>query len=685
MKKRELIFRAALCAAMATGAAEWHVAVNGCDRAEGSAAKPWRTIQRAADVAVAGDVVTIHGGLYREWVKPANAGREGAPITYRAAAGEAVTVTGANEVRGWTKRPDGLWSAKVRYDTFGGLNPFTDIIFGNWYGDGGRRRFRTRLVQNGKPLELHGDEVFSEANDAAGKYLVNIAGITSAGRTVPGVAAVRRNGPRDGFQTKWGQELGWITDGMTCEYEGFDFSTPEARRLKFHVSAGEWPARIDVFDARSKRQIGTLHVPKTASWTTYRTQEVELPGEAARAKTLRLCFHYAGERKKGLAVGHAVLRPGMVTGTILAAFAQDPNAAVPELVVRPACFYPVTEHRDYITLQGICFENAGPNWAPPTSEQVGVVGTNWSKGWTIENCTVRGSSCTGITLGKYGDEFDNFSDVSQFYVETIARAAKNGLDRVGYHTVRGCRISDCGQAGICGSLGAVFSTVEDCEISECHWKKPFGGAEMAGIKIHGAVDFTVARCRIHHCGHSGGIWLDWMAQGTRLVDNRLWANDGWDLVSEVNHGPVLVEGNDFLSKRALISCSQSLAFVGNRLRGGFTHFDEERRTPIFKPHTAILHTLDKDACLDGAHVFINNIMAEMPSLKKSSIPSRFEDNRVVPAANWQVDDKTGSCTITPPAGEKAPAYKPVTASRLGTSWTIKQPFPPPTVSRPKNR
>ena len=669
------------CMASMLGAAEYHVAKTGCDGADGSAARPWRTIQRAADVAEAGDVVTIHGGTYREWVKPAHAGRAGAPIVYQAAKGEAVTVTGANEVRGWCKRPDGLWTAKVRYDSFGGLNPFTDFIFGNWFADGGKRRFRTRLLQNGKQLKLHGDEVFTAAKEASGKFLLNVAGITSGTRTIAGATAIRRVGPRDGFQTKWGLELGWITEGATCVYPGFDFTKPEARKLAIHVSS-IFASMIDIYDAaHPENLLASVRVPLTNGFTTYATAEVTLPASASSVKDLKFRFRYAVDDKPLVKKGEAVLIPGMVAGTIVAAFEQDPNVCVPELVVRPACFYPLTEYRDYQTLRGIRFVNAGPNWAPPTSEQVGIVGTNWSRGWTIEDCEVSGSSCTGITLGKYGDEYDNFSADSQRYSSTIARAAENGLARVGYHAVRRCKVFDCGQAGICGSLGAMFSSIEDCEIYDCHWKKPFGGAEMAGIKIHGAVDFTIARCRIHHCGWLGGIWFDWMAQGARIVDNVLWANEGYDFFAEVDHGPVLVEGNDFLSKNAFMSYSQSIAFVGNRLLGGYENHDDARRTPIFEPHTATLHALDSDACTDGAHVFINNIMGEIPSLKKSSLPSRLEDNWVIARANWKVDEKTGACTITPPAGSKQPIFKPVTGARLGTSWVIKQPFPEPTVTK----
>ena len=548
---------AAFTLAATTGAAEYFVSPGGCDKADGTVAKPWRTIQRAADVAQAGDTVTIRGGTYREWVKPANAGRAGAPIVFQAAKGEKVVVTGADPVTGWTRREDGLWTVRLRYDTFGGLNPFTDFINGDWFATGGRERFRTRLIQDGKPLELHTRDLI--------------------------------------------------------------------------LGHG---------------------------------------GAANRANGLGL----AGLIKKG----NAVLVPGMVYGTIIAAFEKDPNVFVPELIVRPACFYPVAEHRDYITLRGIAFKDAGPNWAPPTSEQTAIVGTNWSKGWVIEDCEVSGTECSGITLGKYGDAFDNIGPTAQNYHNTIMRAVSNGLDRVGRHLMRRCRITDCGQAGICGSLGAVFSTIEDCDISYCHWQKPYGGAEMGGIKIHAAVDFTVARCRIHHCGSLAGIWFDWMGQGARVVGNRLWAN-ACDLFFEVDHGPILVEGNDFLSEVALRSCSQSAAFVGNRMRGTYRYHNDARCTPIFKPHAVTLDSLDKVACGQGAYVFINNILGNDPRFEKEAHKSRYEDNWMVPAENWKVDEATGAVAITPPAGSKRPDFGAVDSKRLGRPPFIDQAFPEPTV------
>ncbi len=666
--------------------AEYFVSPDGCDGADGSAAKPWRTIQRAADVAAAGDVVTIRGGVYREWVKPVNAGHEGAPITYRAAKGEKVVVTGADPVKGWTKRPDGMWTARVRYDKFGGMNPFADFIYGDWFHERGAKHFRTRLIQDGKPLELHTHEWMFGGGGSGDRFLVNIAGISSGARTVPGAsAAAVSKGVKPGFDTKWGRELGWIGNGATCLYKGFDFSTPEARKMEIHLSSASFKSEIEICDAAlPDRVLATVRPPLTGSWKKYTTVKVTLPESAAAVKDILLRFIDQEIENQSIAKGHAVLVPGMVSGMIIAAFEKDPNVAVPELIVRPACFYPAVPHRDYITLRGIAFRNAAPNWAPPTCEQTGIVGTNWSRGWVIEDCEVSGAECSGITLGKYGDEYDNLGEslsAALSYYTTITNAVKDGLDKVGYHLVRRCRVTDCGQAGICGSLGAVFSTIDDCDVSYCHWNKKFGGFEQAGIKIHAAVGLTISNCRIHHNRGSGGIWLDWMAQGARVTGNTLWANRH-DIFLEVNHGPVLVEGNDMLSDKSAAIWSQSIAFVGNRMRGGISFRNDKRRTPIFKPHTVALDSLNEVECGSGGHVFVNNILAADPRWARERHPSRCEDNWMIPAANWKVDEATGTCVITPPADSKRPDFKPVDAKRLGKAVFVDQEFPEPSISMP---
>ena len=86
-----------------------------------------------------------------------------------------------------------------------------------------------------------------------GQCLMNLAGITSAGRTIPGAAAVERQGLGDGYQTKWGLEIGHLREGANCVYRGFNFSTPEARALEFHVSSDMQDSCMELYDADERR------------------------------------------------------------------------------------------------------------------------------------------------------------------------------------------------------------------------------------------------------------------------------------------------------------------------------------------------------------------------------------------------------------------------------------------------
>jgi len=81
------------------------------DEGPGTAERPWRTIGRAARQMRPGDAVRIHAGVYRETVAPLRGGTgEDARITYAAAPGERVVVTGADPVPdGWRADGPGRW------------------------------------------------------------------------------------------------------------------------------------------------------------------------------------------------------------------------------------------------------------------------------------------------------------------------------------------------------------------------------------------------------------------------------------------------------------------------------------------------------------------------------------------------------------------------------------------------
>lgn len=119
-------FCSLLFAATASLAREFHVATNGRDVAGGGAADPFLTINRAAAVAQPGDIVTVHAGTYREWVKPPRGGTgEEARIVYRAAPDETVVIKGSERITNWFGEASGVWKAEVPNTFFGGYNPFT--------------------------------------------------------------------------------------------------------------------------------------------------------------------------------------------------------------------------------------------------------------------------------------------------------------------------------------------------------------------------------------------------------------------------------------------------------------------------------------------------------------------------------------------------------------------------------
>jgi alpha-N-arabinofuranosidase len=298
------------------------------------------------------------------------------------------------------------------------------------------------------------------------------------------------------------------------------------------------------------------------------------------------------------------------TTTVWARFpGKDPNRQLVEVNVRRTVFYPDAPGRNYITVRGFALRHAATPWAPPTAEQVGLVGTHWSRGWVIEDNVVSHSICAGVSLGKHGDAFDNTSaDTAEGYVETIKRAHAHAIpwtrEAIGGHVVRGNTISHCEQAGIVGSLGPAFSVVTGNTIHDVHVRALFSGAEMAGIKLHGAIDVEISRNHVYRTVR--GLWLDWMAQGTRVTGNLFHDNAAEDLFVEVDHGPFVVDDNVFLSKVSLLDVSEGGAYAHNLLAGKIVSVEEPfRLTPFHPAHSTKVAGLV--ATRGGDDRFFNNV------------------------------------------------------------------------------
>ena len=466
-------------------ATELNVAGDGKDGNSGKKKAPLRTIQRAAELAQPGDVITVHAGIYRECVNPVRGGlSDKKRIVYQAAKGEKVVITGSEAVKGWAKIQDDTWKVTIPNSFFGSFNPYSDLIHGDWFDANGRQHHTGAVYLNGE----------------------------------------------------------WRVEAVKLE----DVLKPVG---------GEplWFGQVDK--------------DNTTVWAQF----------------------------KGV----------------------DPNEAAVEINVRQTVFTPEKTGINYITVRGFDLRNGAPPWAPPTAKQMGIISALWCKGWIIEDNEISYSKCSGVALGKYGDEWDNRAESAEGYVGTLNRALTNGWNKatVGSHIVRNNHIHHCDQTGVVGSLGCSFSSVTGNVIHDIHLTKLFGGAEMAGIKFHGAIDVTISRNHIYRCGDVSGIWLDWMGQGAQITGNLLHDNNGWagDLFLEMQHGPLLVANNLFLSKARIYMNSKGIAFVNNLITSPVAQEHHDGRlTPFHKPHTTEVAGL-QDA-KNGDQRFYNNVIVAPASL-----------------------------------------------------------------------
>ena len=492
----------------------YYVDVNAGEAGDGSWQTPFRSIQRAAELARPGDEILVAPGTYREYVDPAFGGTADSPIVYRAQVPGKAVISGAEVVDSWQHFEGDTWKAVLPNAMFGAFNPYREQVTGDWY-------YGSRVVHTGE-VYLDRDSLYEA------------------------------------------ETLDEVLRGDRWE--------------------GAWPL--------------------------------------GRGEDLTACRWFAEVND---------------TQTVIYANfgGRDPRKHHIEVNVRRNCFFPSKTGRNYITLDGFAVCRAACTWAPPTAFQDGMIGAHWSKGWVIENCEVFQAKCSGISIGKYlqpGNEnkWANGSRKSgtQNERDVICRAVNEGWDKdtVGSHTIRGCNIHDCGQTGIVGHLGCAFSLIENNHIHHINNKQELDGAEIAGIKLHAAIDTIIRHNHIHHC--TRGLWLDWQAQGTRVTGNLFHHNTppdgakiiyhlemGEDLFVEVSHGPTLVDNNLLLSDYACRLSTQGVAMVHNLIAGSFTKVGTgtdngglPRYTPYHVPHGTKINGFM--TFLHGDMRFFNNIFVQ---------------------------------------------------------------------------
>ncbi len=459
----------------------YYVSTLGCDQAAGTKDAPFRTINKAASIAVAGDTVRVYSGVYRECVKPQNGGfNEVNRIIYEAAEGEHPIIKGSEVITDWEKVEGTVWKKTLPNSMFGDWNPYLEKVEGDW---------------------LHGPK----------GYCVHVGDIYING----------------------------VSMFEACSIEDL------------------YEASVKNIITQNDLRVGIEYVqnPELTIYRWFATVDAD-------------------------------------TTTIMCNFQNfDPNENTIEINVRRSCFYPDKTGINYITVRGFEMAHAACPWTPPTSDQIGMVGPNWSKGWIIENNDLHDAKCSAISLGKEGSTGHNLASRigrrsghrRQMEAMFMALQAGWSKDKIGSHIVRNNEIHDCGQNGIVGHMGSAFCRIEHNHIYNISTKREFWGHEMGGIKFHAAVDTVIAGNNIHNCGL--GTWLDWQSQGLRLTGNIYHHNDR-DLMIEVTHGPCTVDNNIFLSDFALDNHAQGTAYVHNMI-AGVVRFSASlnRETPYHFPHS----------------------------------------------------------------------------------------------------
>jgi hypothetical protein len=377
----------------------------------------------------------------------------------------------------------------------------------------------------------------------------------------------------------------WVSDGGTVWKATVDNTLFGDFNPYREEVWGDWVVRAD------RKHLGEVYLNGRSFYEVASREAVDNPATRTEAVDDRTqTTDRVRDPEQTRYVWHAEV--GEDVTTIWANFqGADPTTELVEINVRRSVFYPTEHHLDYITVRGFELAHAACPWTPPTADQPGLIGPNWAKGWIIEDNIIHDAKCSAVSLGKEASTGNNYSTIRgdkpgyQYQLESVFAARQIGWDRehIGSHIVRRNTIYDCGQNGIVGHLGCVFSTIEDNHIYNIAIKREFYGHEIGGIKLHAAIDVTIRHNRIHDC--TLGTWLDWQTQGTRVSRNLFYANSR-DIYIEVSHGPYLVEHNVFGSKASIEVMSQGGAFVNNLICGTLVVVAvPERPTPYHRPHT----------------------------------------------------------------------------------------------------
>ena len=133
-KLKTLILGAGIFAScgMSGGETEgYFVSPQGSDSNPGTLARPFKTIQKCAELVRPGETCWLRKGTYRETVRPIASGTKSKPITFAAYQKEPVTISGTELVDNWSKHRDAIYRTEVELpvDGYSDTEFFANQVF----------------------------------------------------------------------------------------------------------------------------------------------------------------------------------------------------------------------------------------------------------------------------------------------------------------------------------------------------------------------------------------------------------------------------------------------------------------------------------------------------------------------------------------------------------------------------
>lgn len=217
----------------------YFVSPQGSDRNPGTIARPFKTIQKCADLVRPGETCWLRRGTYRETVRPAVSGTSTKPITFKAYQQERVTISGTEQIGNWSKHQDGIYRTEIDLPVDG----YSDTgFFANQVFVGGAMMPEARLPNLGSERDFLRPNLLGGGLESLGGTAAKIEN-----DEIPELSAGWTGGKvwaNEWYTTRTGEIIGGTADNleveMTAPWERGAFWFYLFGKPELLDEAGEW-------------------------------------------------------------------------------------------------------------------------------------------------------------------------------------------------------------------------------------------------------------------------------------------------------------------------------------------------------------------------------------------------------------------------------------------------------------